>query len=314
MRTIILLIGLMVSFSATAVTYKWVDENGVTQYGDMLPPQAINGGMSEMNKKGQVVRKIDPALTAEQKKAQQAELDKQKEIDKQNEERRRRDQALMGTYISEGEIDLARDRNAQQIDGTLRAAQERIVASQNRGKDLIKQQEHYQSKDKAGKPRVTPKELLDDIEQNKKEQAALNAAVIELQKQKEQVIARFNDDKIRFRELKTGMSSENQPSSKASKAIRASTPFVINESSQALVNNCLNQWTDSHSRDAKNYAASGELIQSDGKTELVLDGRLRNKAGQFAPRRVVCPLTADGKVDVQGVETKKALASLGGNY
>jgi len=313
MRTVILLFTLAICLPATAGTFKWVDENGVTQYGDTMPPQAVNRGMTEIDKKGQVIKKTDAALTPEQLKAQEGELAKQKALTRQTEERKRRDQALLGTYTSEQEIDLARDRNTQQIDSIIRSAQERITAAQVREKDLSKQLEFYKGKDKAGNPRTPSKDLLDDIERTKSEQVVTNLAIGELQKQKEQVIARFDDDKLRFKDLKLGNASAP---ARESKAERVSTPLVIDDTNRALVNECLAHWADRASVGGKHYAASGELSQLDGKTELILDGRLQNKSGQFTQRRAVCPLTADGngKVDTKGIEVKKTLASLGARY
>ncbi|MES2354687.1 MAG: DUF4124 domain-containing protein [Pseudomonadota bacterium] len=311
MRTVILLFTLAICLPASAGTYKWVDENGVTQYGDTIPPQAVNRGMTEINTKGQVVKKTEAALTPEQLRVQQTELAKQKDLSRQAEERRRRDVALLGTYTGEQEIDLARDRSTQQVDSVIRSAQERIAAAQVREKDLVKQLEFYKGKDKSGKTRVPSKELLEDIERAKSEQVVTNAAIGELQKQKAQVIARFDDDKLRFRDLKAGNAAATP---RESKTERTSVSFTIDDTNRAVVSECLSQWADRTSIGGKHYAASGELAQIEDKTELVLDGRLQTKSGQFTQRRVVCPLTVDGKVDSKGVDVKKTLASLGARY
>jgi hypothetical protein len=267
-----------------------------------------------MNKAGKVVKKTDAALTPEQIKAQEEALVKEKELKKQLEERRRRDQALIGTYTSEAEIDLARDRNAQQIDSTVRLAEERIVAKKAREQDITSQIATYKTGDKSGAPRKPPKELIEQLEQTKKEQGAFSAAVLELQKQKELVVARFNEDKTRFREIKQGRADSAPLSAQSSKLDRSATPFAITDATRPLVKECLIQWTNGSSGSEKDYAASGELAKNGDKTELILDGRYEEKSGKFTHRRVVCPLAADGKVDPDGVEVKKALASLGARY
>jgi|GEM_PF-357310 len=314
MRTALIIISLATCLPASAAMYKWVDEHGVTQYTDTPPPQAVNRGISEMNKAGKVVKKTDAALTPEQIKAQEEALVKEKELKKQLEERRRRDQALIGTYTSEAEIDLARDRNAQQIDSTVRLAEERIVAKKAREQDITSQIATYKTGDKSGAPRKPPKELIEQLEQTKKEQGAFSAAVLELQKQKELVVARFNEDKTRFREIKQGRADSAPLSAQSSKLDRSATPFAITDATRPLVKECLIQWTNGSSGSEKDYAASGELAKNGDKTELILDGRYEEKSGKFTHRRVVCPLAADGKVDPDGVEVKKALASLGARY
>jgi hypothetical protein len=51
---------------AYAVMYKWVDENGVTHYGDSIPSQYINRANVELNQGGVILKKNEPALTPEQ--------------------------------------------------------------------------------------------------------------------------------------------------------------------------------------------------------------------------------------------------------
>lgn len=311
MRISILIICLLTPLSALAGTYKWVDENGITHYGDTLPPQAVNRGTTEMDKRGLIRKKVDATLTPEQMQAKQLELAKQRDADKQKEEARRHDQALMGTYTAEQEIDLARDRNIQQIEGTIARANERITNAQSIEKDYSSQLARF--KDKAGTTKTPPKELVTNYEAIKKEKAALANAIIELQKQKQSVTIRFSEDKARFRELKGGVAVGSR-AAKNSKIERTTVPFEINDTTRGVINNCLSLWSPINSNTSRNYAISGELAQSDGKTELMLDGRIENKAKQLMPQRVVCPLTADGKVDEIGVETKKILASLGVRY
>jgi hypothetical protein len=52
-----------------AATYKWTDEKGVVHYTDKIPPEALNKGNVELNKQGVTVKRTDPALTPEQRRA-----------------------------------------------------------------------------------------------------------------------------------------------------------------------------------------------------------------------------------------------------
>ena len=108
----LLLFFAMPGVPALAAMYKWVDENGVTHYGDSIPPEYRNRANEELNKRGVIIKKNDAALTPEQIKAKEAELAKRK----QEKETNRRDAVLLGTYSSAEEIDLARDRNLRQIE------------------------------------------------------------------------------------------------------------------------------------------------------------------------------------------------------
>jgi hypothetical protein len=81
---------------------KWVDSNGVTQYGDKLPPEYAGRKNSEINDHGLVTKQnnvqIAPASVAEtQQKADQV----------------RKDKILLASYSNANEIDLARDRSLE---------------------------------------------------------------------------------------------------------------------------------------------------------------------------------------------------------
>ena len=62
------------------------------------------------------------------------------------------------------------------------------------------------------------------------------------------------------------------------------------------------------------YAVSAEIAREYERVDLVLDARMGDPRGQFSAQRVVCVLMPDGKLDAQGTEIKKALASLGARY
>jgi predicted RNase H-like nuclease (RuvC/YqgF family) len=107
---------------AHADIYKWKDAQGVTHYGDTMPPQAAGRATIEMNKKGNIIKETAAALTPEQRAQNDAEQAKLKKDAQTLTEQKRHDSALLNTYTSPAEIDLARDRSLEQyklvIDGT----------------------------------------------------------------------------------------------------------------------------------------------------------------------------------------------------
>jgi hypothetical protein len=108
--------------TARAATYKWVDEKGVVHYTDKIPPEAVNKGNVEINKQGVTVRKTEPALTPEQRRARELEEVRQQRLAREREEVDRRDRALLATYTTESEIDLARRRALSTIDAQVQGA------------------------------------------------------------------------------------------------------------------------------------------------------------------------------------------------
>jgi Domain of unknown function (DUF4124) len=81
---------------------KWVDSNGVTQYGDKLPPEYAGRKNSEINDRGVVVKQNN------------VKSDSVSDItNQQNLEQARKDKILLASYSNANEIDLARERSLE---------------------------------------------------------------------------------------------------------------------------------------------------------------------------------------------------------
>src|SRR4051794_3100994 len=116
--------GALVSAGAVnAAAYKWTDDKGVVHYSDHMPPEAVNKGSVTLDKQGRAVQKTDPALTPEQLRDKRVEDDRLRALQQKLEEQGRRDRALLSSYSSEDEIDLARNRAISTIDSQLKSAQ-----------------------------------------------------------------------------------------------------------------------------------------------------------------------------------------------
>ena len=293
---------------ALAATYKWTDEKGVTHYGDSIPPQYVNQGRAELNKQGNTVNMTEPALSAEELKARQEGAVRQKEQEKRAEEQRRRDIALINTYTTEQEVDLARDRNIQPIDASIKAAQDKLTKLKVRQKELETQLVAIAAK---GKTRSAPPEQQEDLEKARAQQIAMQAAIAQLLKDKELVIARFAEDKQRFRELKQGASDAQAATGTGTGKRTLARNTKI---SPILINECVDRWRDAVRNGKSAYAVASEMQRNGSQEELVLDGRSRSSTGEFTAVRLVCPLTADGQIDAQGVEIKKALSAVGARF
>jgi hypothetical protein len=185
--------------------YKCVDERGVTLFGDVPPAGCANVVMYEVTPSGRVLRQIDPTPTPEQVKARVEEQQQRKESDRAAREQRRKDLALLNTYSSEKEIDVARDRNIEPIRGRIKGAQERIVAIDKRLKELDNEMEFYKAGKKAGKDGKAvqpPHSLLAEQERARNERAALEKSIADAGKEIEAVRARYDADRERYARLK----------------------------------------------------------------------------------------------------------------
>ena len=187
----------LASFPASAKLFKWVDEKGVTHYGDSIPPQYAKQGNEELSKKGLVIKKTDAPATPEQLKAKEEEAEKKKVEEKQALEQKRRDKALLNTYTNEKEIDLVRDRNLQQGSLQLQSMDLRMKQVQPRHAEAQKKAEGFTAK---GKP--VPPYLQQELQETDKEMARMQEMIKQKNKEMDEIRAKFEDDKKRFRELR----------------------------------------------------------------------------------------------------------------
>jgi hypothetical protein len=190
---------------AWAKTYKWVDEKGVTQYGDAIPPQYAGKGNAELNNKGVVIKKTQAAPTLEQRKENEEALAKRQAEVQKTLEQTRKDKALLNSYTDEREIDLARDRNLQQEDAQI---QNLLLQAKSAQKKLDQYNKQAKAIESHKKP--IPPDLAKDIDQAQREKGRLEAQVKQKQQTTESIRASFDADKVRFRELKqNGLGSKN---------------------------------------------------------------------------------------------------------
>jgi len=192
---IALIAGISFSLPVSAKMYKWVDDQGVTHYGQTIPPEYAGKDRTELDKTGQTVNKRE-VLTPEERRAKE-EADAKKRADAEEAlESKRRDKALINTYSSPAEIDLARKRNLQQVDARVNGvgAQLKIVSDRLLG--LQKEADGYKQ---AGKK--LPKSLQEDLDET---QVRLNKLQLDQDKAKADkaaMEARYDADKARYKEL-----------------------------------------------------------------------------------------------------------------
>ena len=189
----LLMLFVIPGFSAFAATYKWVDEHGVTHYGDSIPPEYRDRANIEMNQRGVILKKNDPALSPEERNARDAELAKQR---KQETERKRKDAVLLNAYSSVEEIDLARDRNLQQVELIIKNIQEQKKAVQA---DLDARHDLAEAYTQVNKP--VPEGLQQDVEALEKNKQDLETAIAQKRKAADEIRANFEQDKKRYIEL-----------------------------------------------------------------------------------------------------------------
>jgi hypothetical protein len=189
--------------------FRCVDEKGTTHIGDTPPPACAKVPMYEISRSGSVLRKIDPTPTAEELKAREAETAERKERERAQAEQRRKDMALLSTYATAAEFDMARDRNVEPVQGRIKSAQERIEAVEKRAKELADEMEFYKAgtsksaKKKGDAPvREVPIQLTTDHERVVGEKVALAKSIQGYEKEIVEIRQKFDADKKRWLDLK----------------------------------------------------------------------------------------------------------------
>ena len=184
------------SVHAEAKLYKWVDDNGTTHYGEVIPPEYANKERDSINKAGLLDKrpeKVNPeALRAKEEAAQKKKIDNQATMEQQ-----RRDSALLNTYSNENEIDMARDRSLVLIEARIESNKMLLISSQS---TLDGYKKEFDSRTKAGNK--IPRSLLNDIAQTEARVARYKSELIKSEEDLAAVKARFEGEKELYRKLK----------------------------------------------------------------------------------------------------------------
>ena len=184
-------LGTLFCVSAEAKLYKWVDNQGITHYGEVIPPEYANRDTKELDH-GRVTDRKE-TFDTDKFKSDKVEAPE----DKAALEARRRDSALLNSYSNEKEIDLARDRNLLQIEARINSYTTLKKSVQETLNGL-----HQEGDARTKKGWKIPQSLTDDISATEARVADLDKNLAENQKELEAVKARYEADKLRYRELK----------------------------------------------------------------------------------------------------------------
>jgi hypothetical protein len=188
---------------------KWVDEHGVTHYGDVVPPQ-YGQKTTEMNSQG---------VTVKRKAAPPNPKDKQANIPKEPTEQERRDKALLDSFTTAKEIDLARDRNLQMDQASLQSLKLRQADAEQR---LQKTNASIAEFSKNKKP--APADLIETQKLQQAEIKKIEEQMAQKQASMDATRARFDNDKQRFIELKAGNAPTEAAPASAAEAVPDVTP------------------------------------------------------------------------------------------
>jgi hypothetical protein len=172
---------------------KWIDNKGVTHYGDTLPVKETGKNNTELSKNGIAL-----------KKNTQAKNNEAISIDKEKLEQQRKDNILLSSYTNAEEIDLARDRNLEMANATLQAI---TVQKENITSRIERNNQEIEGYSKRNKP--VPSALTEKLKTAKSESRKKDGQIANQKLNIEATKKRYAEEKSRFVTLKTPKQKTN---------------------------------------------------------------------------------------------------------
>jgi len=130
-------------------TFKWVDAQGNTHYGDRIPMQAAAQQREEINEQGRTLKEYDKPATAAEISEQKRQARLREEEQKLQAEQEEQDRLLLATYANESDILIARDNKIDAINEFIHMTDIRIDSLQKRLAELTEEAAGYEGR---GKP------------------------------------------------------------------------------------------------------------------------------------------------------------------
>ena len=168
--------------------------NGRRVCGDTLPEQCRGRAYRILDSGGNIVKEVGAPLTPEQKAELILENKRRKQLEDAGREQRRRDQALLDTYTTAEDIDLAQKKAEADVNLAIQATNERIAKAQNKRKKFADEAEFYKKK-------ALPPELEKDLRAIDHEIRLQQELIALKQKEFDTIKAKYDADRKRYFEL-----------------------------------------------------------------------------------------------------------------
>jgi len=179
----------MLATPASARWYKWVDENGNISYQDQPPPSNFEESSQVLNENGVTLKTIPS-------KQEQVELDRQAAA---TAEKRQRDEALLRAFPTEYDLTATRDQRIIHIDGAVARMHDQLVILNSRLVSIedrisVRVDRNLAPSDALESDRIAVIRSIDST----------NALIKSKLRERRLVMAQFDRDLVRYRELISG--------------------------------------------------------------------------------------------------------------
>ena len=168
--------------------------NGRRVCGDTLPEQCRGRAYRILDSGGNIVKEVGAPLSPEQKAELILENKRRKQLEDAGREQRRRDQALLDTYTTAEDIDLAQKKAEADVNLAIQATNERIATAQKKRNKFADEAEFYKKK-------ALPPELEKDLRAIDHEIRLQQELIALKQKEFDTIKAKYDADRKRYFEL-----------------------------------------------------------------------------------------------------------------
>jgi hypothetical protein len=175
--------------------YKWVDEQGVTHYGDRIPPEYAAQERHVVNSQGVEISRLDAqktpeALAAEDQKKLEAEQSKN------------RDRNLLNTYASVQEIERLRDQRVTLLTDQIKVTSQFLEVLNGKLKKLRVSSMHFKPYNSEPNVPAMPDQIAEDLVRVGNDIRTQEQNLREKRSEETTMSKQFESDIVRFKELK----------------------------------------------------------------------------------------------------------------
>ncbi|TQV82554.1 hypothetical protein FKG94_07420 [Exilibacterium tricleocarpae] len=169
--------------------YRYVNEDGVKVINHFIPPEFAQKGYEVLNRSGEVVKVVQPAVSKE-------EAAQREKVRVEQEALARWDKSLRRRYSTVGDIEAAKERKLGQLNANMSLLRTNITGLRE---ELETHQSRAANLERAG--RFIPQSLLTNIRNLKSELEHTKAQVIQREAEYDEVAAKYDRDIERFKEI-----------------------------------------------------------------------------------------------------------------
>jgi hypothetical protein len=175
--------------------YKWVDEQGVTHYGDHIPPEYAMQEQHVINSQGVEINRLEAQKTPEQ-----MAVEEQKKLDA--DQSQNRDRNLLNTYASVQEIERLRDQRVTLVADQIKVTSQFLEVLNGKLKKLRANTMLYKPYNADPKAQVMPDQIAEDLVRVRNDIRTQEQNLTAKRSEETTMSKQFQSDIDRFKELK----------------------------------------------------------------------------------------------------------------